>query len=156
MAREKAGDTALLTKQKRKGKPKKRPGPDDECRYCHIWRHWANKCLKREDDECKGCAAGGSANYAAGGLCNPSTREVEQVYMAVERDHNKGPAVSRDLLLDTGASSHMFCNREFFTTCTSLPATGRKTPFLCAKSEPAQNHGFGRDTGDNRAAVYAK
>ena len=127
MAREKAGDTALLTKQKRKGKPKKRSGPDDECRYCHARGHWANKCPKREDDERKSRAAGGSANYAAGGLRDLGTREVGQVYMAVERDHNKGPAVSRDLLLDTGASSHMFCNREFFTTCTSLPATGRNT-----------------------------
>ncbi|KAJ3476999.1 hypothetical protein NLI96_g10770 [Meripilus lineatus] len=117
-AREKAsGETALLaTKSKRRkgGKGKGKASPDDECRYCHAKGHWISQCRKREEDE-KKKNSGSSANLTVN-LQDVGSRSVGQVYMA-----RGSSAASAEIILDCGATSHMFCDRSLFTHYTPSP-----------------------------------
>ena len=126
-AHEKKSETAFLAGKKQasgKGDSKKKggrgPKPDDECRYCHSKGHWISKCPKREEDEKKNNR--GSANLAVSNLRDLGAREIGRVFMAGEVSA-KGSGINAELILDCGATSHMFCDRHFFTsyTPTSTP-----------------------------------
>lgn len=122
--REKSGtETALHTNsgkrsKKGKGKPNessKGPKPDDVYRYCKGTGHWANKCPRREEDEKAKRGGGESSNLTVRNLRDLGTREVGQIYMA-----RKGQATeTADVLLDCGASAHMFCDRGYFRSYTA-------------------------------------
>ncbi len=80
---------------------------------------------KREEDEKRtgsSSGAGGSANLTVGNLRDFGTREVGQLFFAGEGQSDSGSA---EVLLDCGASSHMFCDRSFFTDCK--PISGHET-----------------------------
>ena len=93
------------SKKSKKGKGKG-PQPDDVCRYCKATGHWANKCPRREEDEKTKQGGGEKLNLTIGNLRDLGTREVGQIYM-VSSGSTAAPA---DVLLDCGASAHMFCD----------------------------------------------
>jgi len=72
-----------------------------------------NKCPKREADEKGKEKSGSSANLATSSntLRNLGSREIGQLYMV----SNKGSPSDNEVLLDSGATSHMFCDRGYFT-----------------------------------------
>ncbi len=115
----KSGGNGAGESSKKKGRSDRGPktGTGDECRYCHAKGHWANKCPKREEDEKKsGSGSGsGSANLAVGNLQDLGTREVGRLYFAGESQSG-----GAELLLDCGATSHMFCDRSYFTDLTPI------------------------------------
>ena len=101
-------------KKLRKGKGKagdfsKGPKPDDVCCYCKGTSHWANKCPHHEEDEKAKQGKGRSTNLAIGNLRDLGTHELGQVYMV-----SSGSTCTAKVLLDCGASAHMFCDRKFF------------------------------------------
>ena len=113
--------TALFTTGRRKVRGSKDgegrgPKPDDGCRYCHAKGHWANKCPRCGSDENKPTtvATGKSANVAVGGVDDSTKREVGQVFMATEGHERPG------IILDTSATTHMFCDRSHFRKYTPL------------------------------------
>ncbi|KAJ2976491.1 hypothetical protein NUW54_g11556 [Trametes sanguinea] len=118
-ARENSSNEAALLAQKQqkkgrgkgKGKGSSKPKADDECRYCRAKGHWAKTCPRRQEDEKKD--GQGSANLAVGGYVSLelghrvlAAIELEQVALVAEEDTR--------VILDTGATSHMFCNKNFF------------------------------------------
>ena len=111
-SKERSSETALLTGKRSVGGPKKRgsgkPKLNDECHYCHKKGHWISKCLKR--GEVKKKDSGGMANLAVNNLRELSKRQIGHVFM-VEGAHQ-----SAKLILDCGATSHMFCDRTFFAS----------------------------------------
>ncbi|KIM51192.1 hypothetical protein SCLCIDRAFT_33640 [Scleroderma citrinum Foug A] len=113
--REKSGMETTLHmnsgKKSKKGKGKsnessKGPQPDDVCQYCKGTGHWANKCLRREEDEKTKRGGRESSNLTVRNLRDLGTREVGQVYMALRGNSS----TTANVLLDCGASAHMFCN----------------------------------------------
>ena len=77
--------------------------------------HWANKCPRREEDEKTKRGGGESSNLTVGNLRDLGTREVGQVYMALRGNSS----ATANVLLDCGASAHMFCNRGYFRSYTA-------------------------------------
>ena len=126
-AHEKKSETAFLARKKQasgKGDSKKKggqgPKPDDEWRYCHSKGHWISKCPKHEEDEKKNNR--GSANLTVSNLRDLGACEIGRVFMAGEIN-TKGSGINAELILDCGATSHMFCDHHFFTSYmpTSTP-----------------------------------
>lgn len=116
--REKTGGETALLAEKKKHKPKKRgPKPDDVCNSCGEKGHWANKCPHNEKADKRN---GGSANYTTGNLRDLGLRELGQVYMALD-----GMELDVKLILDCGATSHMFCDRSLFSAY--VPSTASET-----------------------------
>ena len=76
--------------------------------------HWITQCRKCEEDEKK--KERGSASFAVGTLRDSTSREVGQVYMA------RGSSTKlTEILLDCGATSHMFCDHSLFIEYTPSP-----------------------------------
>lgn len=76
-----------------------------------------SKCPKCEEDEQKQ-SSGSAAHYTVADLRDLEMRKVGHVFMAVEHSLLKWPPKkSADLLLDTAATSHMFCTWDFFDLC---------------------------------------
>ncbi|KAJ3569220.1 hypothetical protein NP233_g5191 [Leucocoprinus birnbaumii] len=102
--------------KKSEKKPAKRskPRPDDECFDCGakgVWRgHPECSNPKRKGGGSKP-QSGGAANIAVDGLKSLGDREVGKVLMAVEGDE-----LGDGLILDCGATSHMFSKKEFFAS----------------------------------------
>jgi hypothetical protein len=115
-AREKAGgNTALYTHHKGKSKGKGGDGkgkwqakPTDECRYCRHLGHWTRHCPQCEEDK-KKASGTQSANLTVSHLHDLGTCEVGRVYVTI-----KGTPGLCNVLLDSAATSHMFCNRKVF------------------------------------------
>ncbi|KAJ8456408.1 hypothetical protein ONZ51_g12144 [Trametes cubensis] len=104
-------------KGKGKGTSTLRPKPEDECRYCRGKGHWAKTCPRRQEDERKD--GQGSANLAVGGYVS---LELGHCVLAAIEDSNEARVneSSSKVILDTGATSHMFRDRSFFTSYTQL------------------------------------
>ena len=127
--REKAGGNSALLAQgsqkkgqsggQNKGKGRG-PQVEDECRYCHGKGHWANKCAKREEDE-KKKNSGNSANLTVSDLQDLGSREVGRVFMATSTGSEH-----TDVLLDTGATAHMFHDLQLFTSYTPSRSSDRE------------------------------
>jgi len=89
------------------------PKPDDICCTCGQKGHWSPMCPQRKK---KGGPSGGrSVNLAVKSSQSVgNNREVGMVWMAI---NNTGLGL-RGLLLDSGASSHMFSERKRFISYT--------------------------------------
>lgn len=114
--REKESETthALLTVQRSRPpqkRPRKQPNANDECHYCHGKGHWANECPNcKSDDQLKG--GNGSAALAnVSSLRDLGTRSVGHIYMARITPVRSAPP---QLLLDSGASRHIFVDKKWF------------------------------------------
>ncbi|KAJ3561473.1 hypothetical protein NP233_g10170 [Leucocoprinus birnbaumii] len=100
--------------KKSEKKSKRKPKPDDECFDCKakgVWRGHPDCPNPKRKGGCK-TQAGGAANIAVDGLKSLGEREVGKVYMAVEGNVGSG------LILDCGATSHMFAEKRYFSTMT--------------------------------------
>ncbi|KAJ3555983.1 hypothetical protein NP233_g12081 [Leucocoprinus birnbaumii] len=100
--------------KKSEKKPAKHSKPrlDNECFDCGAKGVWCGhpEC---SNPKCKGGGSkpqsGGSANIAVDRLKPLRDREVGKILMAVEGDE-----LGAGLILDCGATSHMFCKKELF------------------------------------------
>jgi len=89
------------------------PKPDDICCTCGQKGHWSPMCPQRKKKG--GPSGGGSANLAVESSQSVGdNKEVGMVWMAM---NNTGLGL-RGLFLDSGASSHMFSEREHFISYT--------------------------------------
>jgi len=104
----------MLVERRRYSKKKTfNPKPDDICRTCDQKGHWSPMCPQKRK---KGGSSGGRSANLAIELSQSvgDNREVGMVWIAM---NNTGLGL-RGLLLDSGASSHMFSEREYFISYT--------------------------------------
>lgn len=94
------------------------PKPDDKCHNCGKLGHWVPKCLHCEANEKKK----GSANLTVANLCDMGAHEIGQVFMATRASGN-----SMGIILNCGATSHMFANADYFTKYEPLPLDVEET-----------------------------
>ncbi len=99
-------------KKSKKGKGKRKAKPEDECFNCHQKGHWKGDCPSAPKNEKK--PGGKSANLTVEEPQSSGIREVGQMVIAVS-----GGTLGLELLLDCGATSHMFTQRECFDAYTS-------------------------------------
>ena len=84
--------------------------------------HWVKDCPSEpmvEEKKTSGDANEQSANLAVDGLCSLGDRELGQLYMANDA---MASSTSSDVILDCGATSHMFFDRRYFTKYQDAPA----------------------------------
>src|SRR6202045_1822565 len=121
--REKSGgQTALqVTVKNKRGRG---PQPGDECRYCHEKGHWASNCPKLEGKERRSSSTpsgsstnAATANVAVDTLLDLSAKTMGRVYLATS------PCAATGIILDCGATAHMFCDQELF--CSYTPSSGQ-------------------------------
>jgi len=108
------GNTA--GKKKKFKKKTFNPKPDDICHTCGQKGHWSPTCPQKGK---KGGSSRGSGDGSANLAIKSSqsvgdNREVGMVWMAM----NNTSLGLRGLFLDSGASSHMFSEREHFISYT--------------------------------------
>src|SRR6202021_973023 len=143
--REKASsETALLANQRsKKGKGKEAKGkgkgakPDDTCHKCKKKGHWSRDCPDNEaaKDSDKKASGSGSANLAIATLRDLGAREVGRVYAA-----RSVSSRTSDVLLDCGATSHMFYDTKYFTRY--IPSSRGETISVGnGESIPVEGHG---------------
>jgi len=82
-----------------------------KCHYCGKREHWAPECCSRLNSKGDSQQSGGAANLAIEQLHLSGEREVGKMLMASDDTIS-----SASILLDCGATSHMFTSREHFTT----------------------------------------
>jgi hypothetical protein len=111
-------NTALYVQKKDTCKRKKGSGkgPYVVCRDGGHSGHKAKECPHdyKNRNKAKAKSQPQSANYMVNNLRNLGTREIGQVFMTVG-----GIPDTNDILLDSTATSHMFCERSLFSSYAS-------------------------------------
>jgi hypothetical protein len=100
---------------------------------CHDGGHSGHKAKEcphdyKNRDKTKAKSQPQSANFTVSNLQDLGTREIGQVFMAVS-----GIPDTNDILLDSAATSHMFCEHHLFSSYTS--STENET-VIFANQEP--------------------
>src|ERR1700731_1657865 len=103
-----------------KGRRSCGPQPDKVCWRCKETGHWGNQCLNAphehdDNNEKKGHSHGRVSAHAV--TCDHLDlvlRNAGSVYMAMR------PHPTAGVILDCGATAHMFYNRSFFVSYTCM------------------------------------
>jgi hypothetical protein len=107
------GGTALYTRKKDPGKRDGKPDPFYACHDGGHQGHNTDECPHSQKNiELRANAAPQSTNLMTHTLCDLSTCEIGQVYMATT---SNSATEADDVLLDSAATSHMFKKRLTFT-----------------------------------------
>jgi hypothetical protein len=114
-----ANNTALYVQKKDTRKREKGSGKGPYA-VCHDGGHSGHKAEEcphddKNCDKAKAKSQPQSANFIVSNLQDLGTCEIGQVFMAVG-----GIPDTDDILLDSAATSHMFCAQHLFSSYTSL------------------------------------
>jgi hypothetical protein len=122
-------------KKRQNGGKSKGSKPNNICCKCGKKGHWALKCPENE-----AAKPASNANHVSNELRNFSKRTLSHVFMAV-RDCPKSVAKTRVMLLDTGASDHMFGNSDLLHNYKYASDTKVAATTATGNSSPAQGYG---------------
>ena len=111
------------------------PQPDDVCWKCKETGHWGNQCPNAEQDDNKKGHSHGRVSAHAATCDHPDgiAREAGSVYMATK------PSPDAGVILDCGATAHMFCDRSLFASYKRI--TGHTVSVGDARDIPVAGYG---------------
>jgi hypothetical protein len=133
-----SGKTALYVqkqKMQQNGGKFKGTKPNNICCKCGKKGHWALKC-----PENKAAKPASNANHVSNELLNLGKCTLGHIFMAV-RDRPKSVAKTQIMLLNTGASNHMFGNSDLLHNYKYASDTEVAATTATGNSSPAQGYG---------------